>query len=63
MSLTSMSLETLERHGLVIIIIFILPHIITATCAAGSTLIIIMDFGHLKWTVSLGLPDLKEDKK
>lgn len=41
--LTSVRLESLERHGLLVVVILVLPHIVTATCAALAP---VVEVGH-----------------
>lgn len=43
--LTSVRLESLERHGLLVVVIFILPHVVTATCAGLAP---VVEVGHFK---------------
>lgn len=43
--LTSVRFESLKRDGLLVVIILVLPHIVTASCADLAS---VVDLGHFK---------------
>ena len=43
--LTSVRFESLKRNGLFVVIIFILPHVVTATCVGLAP---VVEVGHFK---------------